>query len=299
MAYGKSCETLILRNSNPWINRPDVPISPQQAGITYPDPSYEIRRDRSMPFYDFVYVFEYVTKGKGYIECNGRKYTVRAGDFYFLNRRIEPHYYPDPADPYEKIWANIGGTFLNMMTEAYHINMPVLVCRGLDEMQNMQRIHDILRSIQAHGTRDDEAKLMHVLIDIFRDMDNYLCQQAQDDSLLERICRYIDRNLAFPISVDSIAQNFYISRSTLFRLFKANYGLSPKTYILKKKTELSCEMLRYQNTGIEEIAATLHFSDAKHFSSTFKRFMNLTPAAYRTKQDGEAQNITPGKDISQ
>ena len=133
MAYGKSCETLILRNSNPWINRPDVPISPQQAGITYPDPSYEIRRDRSMPFYDFVYVFEYVTKGKGYIECNGRKYTVRAGDFYFLNRRIEPHYYPDPADPYEKIWANIGGTFLNMMTEAYHINMPVLVCRGLDE----------------------------------------------------------------------------------------------------------------------------------------------------------------------
>ena len=52
-------------------------FSPIMAGITYPDPAYEILVYRRP-----LCVFEYVLSGRGHIERNGSILTVNAGDAY-------------------------------------------------------------------------------------------------------------------------------------------------------------------------------------------------------------------------
>ena len=54
-------------------------FSPIMAGITYPDPAYEILVYRRP-----LCVFEYVLSGRGHIERNGSTLTVNAGDAYIL-----------------------------------------------------------------------------------------------------------------------------------------------------------------------------------------------------------------------
>lgn len=54
-------------------------FSPIMAGITYPDPAYEILVYRRP-----LCVFEYVLSGRGHIERNGSILTVNAGDAYIL-----------------------------------------------------------------------------------------------------------------------------------------------------------------------------------------------------------------------
>ena len=74
-------------------------FSPIMAGITYPDPAYEILVYRRP-----LCVFEYVLSGRGHIERNGSTLTVNAGDAYILTAGTYHHYYSDKVDPWTKIW---------------------------------------------------------------------------------------------------------------------------------------------------------------------------------------------------
>ena len=60
-------------------------FSPIMAGITYPDPAYEILVYRRP-----LCVFEYVLSGRGHIERNGSILTVNAGDAYILTSDTPP-----------------------------------------------------------------------------------------------------------------------------------------------------------------------------------------------------------------
>lgn len=72
-------------------------FSPIMAGITYPDPAYEILVYRRP-----LCVFEYVLSGRGHIERNGSTLTVNAGDAYILTAGTYHHYYSDKVDPWTR-----------------------------------------------------------------------------------------------------------------------------------------------------------------------------------------------------
>ena len=269
-------EEFILNNGNP--DRQNDLLYIEQAGITHPDPSYYIRRTRQLRCFDYLYVLEYVVSGKGYIECDGVTYAVQAGDFYFLNRGIEPCYYADAERPFEKLWLNIAGGFMNLMTASYQLDMPVLVCHfGHDP--GIGRIHDILRCTESPDACQPDV--LRVLIDLFEQIKENRIAQASGESLFADICKKVERELCFPLNIDQLAHDFYISRSTLYRLFMTNCGLSPKKYILGRKIELARRLLRRNLQSIEEIALMLQFADVKHFGRVFRAHTGVTPAAYR------------------
>ena len=104
-------ETIIWWNQFP--NRNMNIFHIERAGITKPDSQYRIVRKRCHSTYDSLFVIEYVTAGKGYIESEGKRAAVQAGDLYIINRRTNHCYYADEEDPFEKKWINISGKFLN------------------------------------------------------------------------------------------------------------------------------------------------------------------------------------------
>jgi hypothetical protein len=99
----------------------------ESLGVTLPTPNYRIERYRTGTKRFGIYIFEYVYSGKGYIECEGIKYSVSAGDFYFLNNNTSHIYYSDPEEPYRKIWINVRGTLITKLLEAYSVTAPVVV----------------------------------------------------------------------------------------------------------------------------------------------------------------------------
>ncbi|MGN1030624.1 MAG: helix-turn-helix domain-containing protein, partial [Butyricicoccaceae bacterium] len=64
-------------------------------------------------------------------------------------------------------------------------------------------------------------------------------------------------------------------------IFKAATGLSPMKYVAQRRIGEAQNLLMNTNISIGEIGERLGFSDSCHFSSTFKRYIGVTPTQYR------------------
>ena len=92
---------------------------------------------------------------------------------------------------------------------------------------------------------------------------------------------YIDTHLEGKLQLEDISAVFFVSKTQIFRIFKDSYGVAPMQYFLQKKIELAKQMLSDNEFRISEIAEQLSFTDAKHFSKTFKKFTGELPKNYR------------------
>ena len=95
------------------------------------------------------------------------------------------------------------------------------------------------------------------------------------------IREYIDTHTDKKITLDELSGMFFISKTQIFRLFTREYGIPPMRYMLKKKIEVSKGWLTDTDMRISEIAEAFCFTDAKHYTKTFRAFTGMLPREYR------------------
>lgn len=268
-------------------------FSIESAGEDLPTPEYLVERTRtkndSEDIYantrDNIYVFEYVLSGKGYIECEGKTYTVGAGDFYFLHRLHTHLYYADKTDPYRKLWVNASGRLMDSVLGACSMTDGALVVHDSQTLPYFRRIHELLDGM--NGGNSEEimnacAKELCGMI-LTASAEHKKAKKASY-SIAEQIKDYIDSDLSFTISLDDIANRFFLNRSYIISIFSAKYGYTPKQYIIEKKMQSACSMLEENLYSIADIADILNFSSSQHFSAAFKKKYGMTPAEYRREK---------------
>ena len=283
------CDTIIYSSYD--VSKLNTVIFPTMAGITNPDPAYFIRRLEDQNF-KYLYVLEYVISGKGYIESGNRKYTVQAGDFYLLNRYTTPYYYPDPEDPFSKIWINISGRFLNALIYTYQITEPVLVVRDESLEVYLRRIHEELLRYPIREAERAYDAIMNLLLDLFRQIDHVRNKppMARRNPTFRQITDYISNNIILEkMDVDYVSSYFYMSYSTLYRICMKNVGLSPKHYILKLKTDYAKTLLSTTNCSVAKASEVLNFSSPLYFGKVFKKYAGVSPANWKKQEKQRAE----------
>lgn len=94
--------------------------------------------------------------------------------------------------------------------------------------------------------------------------------------------RYMEQHLnRIEISNSILARIGGMSVNAYARLFKEQTGYSPRKYLLRMRTEKSCNMLHHSDLSIEQIASACGFSDRYYFTRIFTRTMGISPGAYR------------------
>ena len=260
-------------------------FSIESAGVSHPCAEYLVERTREKADTKSIYVFEYVISGKGHIQCDGRSYTVGAGDFYFLNRLHSHLYYSDPDDPYEKIWINAGGRLLDGVVNAYGLTDGAIVIPQSGTRGHLERMHALLRGVNADNSDETMTECAKVLCDLLiTAATEHRKVQRATVSTAERIKDYIDSGLAYNGSLDDIAQHFYLHKSYIISIFSDKYGFTPKQYILERKMQAARTMLEEKRYNISEIADILNFSSSQHFSSSFKKKIGISPDEYRKRK---------------
>ena len=260
----------------------DESLNCRLAGVTYPNPDYRMVRCPSRE-----YVFEYVVRGRGYLESHGEVTEVSAGDFYMFRKGAELTYWADAADPYEKIWLNADGALLSRMCDLFRI-AEMLVAR-VNVRDLFLEIHDRL----SHGT-EEELPAVHaeILCILFRILtmatkDTYFPSPARQNSLAERVKAYLDANLYADLSLDRVSEVFGVTKMHIIRVFKKEYGTTPVQYLIERKIGITKSLLAGTVMPIREIAALLRYANTQHFSSSFKAAVGMTPGAYRKTNIGK------------
>lgn len=106
----------------------------------------------------------------------------------------------------------------------------------------------------------------------------------QNQSVHIRDCKlYISHHLNKELNPDILAENLGISKNYLLHLFPQYENLTLMQYVLRERVFAAANMLKYSDFNIIRIATYFHFQTQSHFGVVFKKYLGMSPAAYRKK----------------
>ncbi len=108
--------------------------------------------------------------------------------------------------------------------------------------------------------------------------------------LLHIAREYIDNNYAKDLTLSQVAKYIYLSDSYFAHSFKDQFGISPKSYILKTRIEAAKELLENTDFKIADVALSVGFSSQQRFNDIFKKHTEMTPLKYRQEKKRSRMN---------
>jgi AraC family transcriptional regulator len=98
---------------------------------------------------------------------------------------------------------------------------------------------------------------------------------------LRRIKEFVDVHIWKEIGISELASLVGLSQYHFIRTFKHSVGLSPYQYILSARVRVANEMLSKRDLSIADVALAVGFSDASQLNRVFRKFIGVTPTAFR------------------
>ena len=95
---------------------------------------------------------------------------------------------------------------------------------------------------------------------------------------------YLNAHYDEEISLEFLAEKFFVSKSTLIYNFKKYTGHTLIDYLLTVRIEKAKRLLVSTDKSIREISELCGFSSPNYFGLIFKKRENLSPATYRKNQ---------------
>lgn len=100
--------------------------------------------------------------------------------------------------------------------------------------------------------------------------------------LVEGCREYIRSHLDKPISLSTLAEQFFVSPGHLARRFRRQMGTTVHEYILSERMAEAKRLLVTQpQLSVTDVALRVGFTSISHFSRTFRRYVGHSPRAYR------------------
>lgn len=136
-----------------------------------------------------------------------------------------------------------------------------------------------------------KAYLMQMMILVLREQCEPVAQTAgyafesfNKKDVVERMIDYFEDHYSEKISLDQIAENMYLSPFYISKIFKSETGDTPIRHLINIRLEKAREMLVGGHAGsIQEVAASVGYDDAYHFSKLFKKRYGMSPSQARKK----------------
>ncbi|MBU8880156.1 response regulator [Bacillus sp. FJAT-29790] len=111
--------------------------------------------------------------------------------------------------------------------------------------------------------------------------DNQAIFQIEKNNMQE-IEEYLQKNYQQEISLQEIADRFFLSREYISRKFKLEFQETLTDYLTKIRIEKAKQLLETPYLKIYEIAYHVGYQNEKYFSKVFKKLIGLTPNEYRS-----------------
>ena len=103
---------------------------------------------------------------------------------------------------------------------------------------------------------------------------------SQSQKNVNEIMAFINRHLAEPLTLDSIAAEFYLNKDYLGRLFKEHTHATIGHYISVQRANLA-QMMLAEGRTVTEVQESLGFSSYAYFFKFFKKMTGISPSQYR------------------
>lgn len=116
---------------------------------------------------------------------------------------------------------------------------------------------------------------------ILADIVENIITDPGDMKKFRSVLQYIEENFNKNVSVSDLAEIMNVSTMYFSNIFKENFHISPKQYILGKRLFESQRLLALTDLSIREIAELTGFENENYFSEFFSSRMKISALKYR------------------
>lgn len=254
------------------------------------------RKDFSYHYHDFNKILIFLSGDVTY-SIEGRSYALEPNDIVFVNAGEVHRPVIHSADAYERIIIYVSPSFLESYQEdAYDL--------GLCFKQAHQKQSHVLRVNSFRGSSlgnvterleqslhdsDYANELYHDLLflefmiqlnraAIHHNID-YISNSSSNEKILS-VLDYLNEHLTEELTIDGIAEKFFLSRYYLMHTFKEETGYTIGSYLSTKRLKLARELIR-NGTPITEACYACGFKNYSTFSRAYKKSFGNAPRDLR------------------
>lgn len=250
------------------------------------------RKDFEYHYHDFNKIVILLKGDINYI-IEGKTYTLKPYDIVLVNAgEIHKAAYLKDSE-YERIIIYVLPQFIkNYCNEAYNLNScfekakeehsSVLRIPSLDKSKLYQVCLELVHSLHDKDFANElyqKILFLEFMIQLNRtalsNHVNFMNSENSNTKLLQ-ILEYINTNLTEDITIDSLAQYFYLSRYYLMHFFKSETGYTIGNYITEKRLMLA-KSLVLNGSSITEACYNSGFKNYSTFSRAFKKAYQTVP----------------------
>ncbi len=233
------------------------------------------------------YTLQFVEFGEGSLELNGKTYSIKPHDLFYLPYNTPLLYKKNPLNPYKYYWISFKGPKVEKFLKSTVISAknPVI---HIEKWEEMLALFQGLDSINPPSNYRMKGIFYSVFAMLQTPKKNNPTNFS-DRLLVSDIIDYIQINYSqADLSVVQIAEQFYISPTQLYRIFIKEMGISPKQYLISYRIEKAKKLL-LEGSTVNYAAYQCGFSDLYYFSKFFKKLYGVSPTEYK-------KNSTPPPD---
>jgi two-component system, response regulator YesN len=110
-------------------------------------------------------------------------------------------------------------------------------------------------------------------------------EEVTKDEVIKKCTEYIVKHYNEDLSIKRVAGCINLSVPYFCRIFKKETGCNFVEYVTFVRLQRAVWLLRHTNDTIEQIADKLGFNTPNYFSSTFKKYVGMSPSDYRATKE--------------
>jgi AraC-like DNA-binding protein len=101
--------------------------------------------------------------------------------------------------------------------------------------------------------------------------------------MLRRVQDYIDGHLDSTLNIEALADSLGLSVSHFGRCFRKSVGLTPHSYVMRRRLLRAQDLLAHTDLSLAEIALATGFADQSHFCRRFHQLVGMPPGTFRVR----------------
>ncbi len=257
-------------------------LSVLRAGWRQAAPGEEVRR-AGCPGQDLLYC----RRGKGWIECEGRRWQVEPGRLAWL-RNERSHAHGSSIDlPWDLYWLRFDGPGLGQLAARLGVEAdPIFPLAAPLAERWFGRLFTELQAREPGG----EIVLFGLLGELLAAL--RATRRAGDENnalptIPEGLRKTMTQMRIYPHQEwpsAKLAQLAGMSVAHYNRKFCQHFGTSPRQWLIAERIHAAQRLLAETSQPIGQVAAATGYGDAFHFSRDFRRRTGLSPLAYRRQE---------------
>ena len=157
--------------------------------------------------------------------------------------------------------------------EVIHLEKPERI------LQLLRELHLSLREKQEESVSAVAARTMELVMEIGRE-----AKQAPEPLLADAL-RFLECHLSEPLQLPVLEEKLHLSSDGLNRLFRKEFGVPPKRYLIEQRMLLAHSLLKSTTLSVQEISLKCGYKSQFSFSREFRKKYGIPPRKVRERDN--------------